>query len=85
MFTNAQVAALVNDLRNEVATLKAAQAPTTAAPAQAKAESPFVIDMRARAAAKLPCAIHSTALCNRRFSVKSSGGTNHIAAIRASK
>ena len=56
-------------------------APAKAAPAAAKAESPFVIAMRARAAAKVACAIHPAADCNRRFSPASSGGTNHVAKI----
>lgn len=58
-----------------------ASAPATAAPATAKVESQFVLDMRARAAAKIPCELGHGDACNRRFSPKSSGRTNHTARI----
>ena len=77
--TNAQVMAALVALDRKVAAL--------GAPATAKAASPvgpvkfadtaFGAKVIAAQAAKVPCAIHEPTACNRRFSAKSSGGTNH--------
>jgi hypothetical protein len=79
----AQVAALTS----LVESLVAAQG----APATAQAKSPvgptkfadteFGAKVLARQAAKAACTIHPAGACNRRFSEKSSGATNHVARI----
>lgn len=86
MATTAQrLSAIETTLEALIATLKGApvQAPVVSAPV--KAESKFVSDMRARAAAKIPCAIHPAIgkqiVCNRKFSPKSEGNATHVARI----
>lgn len=69
-----------------IAAAVAAALAAQGAPATARAASPvgptkfadttFGAKVLAAQAAKLPCAIHATG-CNRTFSVKSTGGTNH--------
>ena len=73
---SARMTALENSVATLVSALTAAQA-AKAAPAQAKAESPFVVSMRERAQARVGCTVHTG--CTRRFSPKSSGATSHVA------
>ncbi len=77
--TKAALQALVAEA---VAEALAAQAPVKAAPAKAKAATPFMVRLRAKQAAKVPCAIAEHAgHCNRRFPANGEGLTNHVARI----
>lgn len=76
-----RIAALETSIATLAGIVAAQHAPVAPAPAKAKAESPFLIAMRERAAAKVRCGIHPADKCNRRFSLKSSGATNHVARL----
>jgi hypothetical protein len=73
----AQVSALTA-LVTELADLVSAQAPAKAAP---ETVSTFQTFLREKAAAKVACAIHPKAACNRKFSPKSSGREGHVARL----
>jgi len=76
--TNAQVFAALATLTERLDALT----PAVSAPAQTKAESPFVAFLHERAASRIPCEIAShKGQCNRSFTPASSGRTNHVARI----
>jgi len=65
----------------EVVAALAARLPAQGAPAQAKAESPFVAFLHERAASKVACEIHAPGTCNRKFTPVSRGRQSHVARI----
>jgi hypothetical protein len=81
-------AARIDALEKSIATLVAALTPAVAAPAKAKAESPFVGYLRERQAAHTatpegfePCGVH--AACSRSFRKGSKGEAQHEARVYA--
>ena len=69
--TNAQVLAAFEALTKRLDALEAAPVP---APAVGKPRSTFIADMAARQAAKIPCEIHASEVCNRRFNEANESG-----------